>query len=331
MARKAAERALPWIISAWHPPGWMCADPAQDRWAHAREVPRENWPELIENVTSYLLAVREYAGREPDMFSFNEPDYGVMLHLTAEDHRDLTIALGRAFEAAGLSTKLLLGDVTNPRGTHTYCQPTAEDPQARQYLAAVGFHSWGGASADDYRAWRDLAESLELPLLVTEFGVDAAAWRTRSYDTYYYAMQEVGMMQDILTHARPRSTMQWELTADYSIVDEVAGQLVPGTRMRMLAHYYNLAPTPSRGVSAVSSHEAVRATAFVDENGAWSVHLTNHGAGREVTIGGLPPGQAVLARIDDSEGTRDIEDRPSPDGRLTVALPAQCICTVRGG
>ena len=77
----------------------------------------------------------------------------------------------------------------------------------------MGFHSWGGGTPEQYAAWGDLAEWLGLPLLVTELGVDAAAWRGRTYDSFHYGLREVRMYQELLLDARPQGTMQWEFTA----------------------------------------------------------------------------------------------------------------------
>ena len=83
--------------------------------------------------------------------------------------------LGAHLKKLGLKTKMVLGDTGSARGTYTYCLPAANDPEAVQYIGAVAFHSWGGASPKDYRAWSDLADRLKLPLLDTELGVDLRA------------------------------------------------------------------------------------------------------------------------------------------------------------
>jgi hypothetical protein len=42
-----------------------------------------------------------------------------------------------------------------------------------------------------------VAEWLGLPLLVTEMGVDASAFYTRSYDSYEYGLREARMAQEL--------------------------------------------------------------------------------------------------------------------------------------
>lgn len=81
----------------------------------------------------------------------------------------------RTFEETGPEDKDGSWRYRHARGTYTYCLPAANDSEAVQYIGAVAFHSWGGASPKDYRAWSDLADRLKLPLLDTELGVDLRA------------------------------------------------------------------------------------------------------------------------------------------------------------
>ena len=74
-----------------------------------------------------------------------------------------------------------------------------------RYVKAVGFHSWGGGTPEQYKAWGDLAEWLNLPLLVTELGVDASAYMGGMYDSFSYGMREVRMYQELFLYARPKA------------------------------------------------------------------------------------------------------------------------------
>jgi len=67
-------------------------------------------------------------------------------------HVDAVKRIGEHFRKLGLKTNMLLGDATGPRDTHTFVLQAAMDPEARQYVGAVGFHSWGGGTPEQYRA-----------------------------------------------------------------------------------------------------------------------------------------------------------------------------------
>ena len=116
-----------------------------------------------------------------------------------------------------------------------------------RYVKAVGFHSWGGGTPEQYKAWGDLAEWLNLPLLVTELGVDASAHMGGMYDSFSYGMREVRMYQELFLYARPQGTQQWEFTGDYSIVrarrkDDGTAELTPTSRFWFVKHFTDLTP-----------------------------------------------------------------------------------------
>ncbi len=159
---------------------------------------------MVEAIGSYLSYAKEHYGAEPDLFSFNESNIGIDVLLSPEEHRDAIRRIGAHLEKLGLKTKMLLGDVSGPRDTHEYALAAANDPDAMRYVGAVGMHSWGGASPEQYKAWGDLAEWLNLPLLVTELGVDAGAYRGKMYDSFQYGLREIEMYQQLLLYARPR-------------------------------------------------------------------------------------------------------------------------------
>ncbi|HJN18018.1 MAG TPA: hypothetical protein QGH10_21140, partial [Armatimonadota bacterium] len=219
IAKQIQDKGIPYCASVWGMPGWMYSEPIDRPRGSRRKIADDKWDELLECLGSYFVHARDEHGVEPDLFSFNEANIGVDVWLTAEEHRDAIKRIGAHFEKLGLKTKMLLADATGPRGTHVYAEPAANDPEALKYCAAIGFHSWGGASPEEYAAWGDLAERLGLPLLVAELGVDAGAWRTNAFDTYLYALREVEMYQELLLYARPQGTQQWEFTADYGICD----------------------------------------------------------------------------------------------------------------
>ena len=338
LARQIQDMGIPYVISIWHLPEWLYAEPGKGPRAHKRRVHPDKWPELLECLGSYLLYAKRKHGVEPDLFSFNEANIGVRVYFSAEEHRDAIKSIGAHFEALGLKTKMLLADATGPRGTHTYALPAAEDPEAMRYVGAVGFHSWGGASPEQYGAWGDLAERLNLPLLVAELGVDAGAWRTRAFDSFYYAMREAQMYQELLLHARPQGTMQWEFTSDYSIVKQEkdeAGEtrLVPTVRFYVVKHFCNLTPRGSDALATTSDHPKVLFTAFTaatDSGRAYTLHIANLGAERDATITGLPADITALRAVRTSEQERFAELGAVEvlDGRIQLELAPQSLLTL---
>ena len=339
LAKQIQDRGTPYSITIWRLPEWLYAEPGKGPGASRRRVAPGKWPEVLECIGSYLLYAKREYGVEPDLFSFNEANIGCRVLFSAEEHRDAIKRIGAHFQKLGLRTKMLLADATGPRGTHTYALPAASDPEAMRHVGAVGFHSWGGASPTEYGAWADLAEGLKLPLLVTELGVDAHAWRGRSFDSFHYGMREVRMYQEILLHARPRGAMQWELTSDYGIVRaekasaEGGERLIPTPRFWFVKHFCDLTPPRAGVLLTASDHAKVLFTAFVGEaDGArvYTCHVANLGAGREAVVSGLPPGimswRAV--RTSETDAFRSLPPVSAVGGSATLNLAPRSLLTL---
>lgn len=332
LARQLQDQGLPYVISIWDLPGWLYEDGGTAPRDSRHRVADGKWPELLELLGTYLSYAKRRYGVEPDLLCFNEANIGVRVLFTPEEHREAIKRLGAFFKQQGLKTRLLLADATGPRGTHVYAEPAAADPEAMQYVGAVAFHSWGGGSAADYQAWGDLAARLKLPLLVTELGVDAGAWRTAAWSNYSYALAEMRMYQELLLHARPQGTMQWEFTSDYSIVNvekDAGGEtkIVPTVRFWLVKHFCNLTPYHSEALTVACDHPKVLATAFAAGE-QFALHVVNAGAAREVTVTGLPPGDLHAVRTSETEGFRVLADVAVRGGQARVDLAERSLLTL---
>ncbi len=338
LARQIQDLGIPYSITIWRLPEWLYTDPGEKGPSvQRRRVDPAKWDELLECIGSYLLYARDQYGVEPDLFSFNEANIGVYVLFTPEEHRDAIKSIGAYLEGMGLKTRMLLADATGPRGTHVYALPASEDPEAMKYVRAVGFHSWGGATAAQYQAWGDLAEKLGLPLLVAELGVDAAAWRNRMYDTFHYGLREVRMYQELVLYARPQGTMHWELTSDYGSVNtrQAGGEteFLPTPRFWFQKHFFNLTPAKAEVVAAGSDHAKVLATAYRGREGdraVYTVHAANLGAAREVILEGLPAEVRSLRVVATSEGHeyQELEAVRVAAGRASFQAPARSLVTL---
>lgn len=330
LMRTLRQRGIPFIASIWRLPEWMLADRGvKGPNDQQRRIDPERWSDLLEAIGSYLLYAREQYGVEPDLFSFNEPDLGIRILFTPEEHRDAIRVIGAHLESLGLKTKMVLGDVSHPRGTHVYTLPAAEDEEAMRHVGAVSFHSWGGAAPAQYEAWAELAERLGLPLLVAEMGADPAAWRGRSFDSYWYGLEEVRMYQELLRDARPQGMMYWEFTADYSLLRRTEAGLEPTGRFWLTKHFTDLTPAWPEGLRAGSDHAKVLISAF-HKDGAYAVHIANLSAARNAALTGLPP-EATVWRVfvtTEEEGFKELEPAQAEDGGMLLSLPARSLLTL---
>jgi len=338
LAKQIQDMGVPYVISIWALPKWLYENPPDRVRQSKRRIHPDRWDELLECLGSYLVYAKREYGVEPDLFSFNEANIGVDVLLTAEEHREAIKRIGAHFATLGLKTKMLLADATGARGTHTYALPAANDPEALRYCGAIGFHSWGGAKPEQYAAWGDLAEKLKLPLLVAELGVDAGAWRTKAFDSYLYAMREVRMYQELLLHARPQGTMQWEFTSDYGIAKvtragDGEAQVVPTARFHLVKHFCNLTPKGADALTTASDNGRVLFTAFrggVDGDPAYTLHIANLGPARSATVTGIPAGVKQLRAVQttEEEHFEELATVQADSGTIALELAAQSLLTL---
>jgi O-glycosyl hydrolase len=332
LMQELQRKGIPYAISIWRMPSWLgelvSREGRQERW----RITPAHWPAVLHAIGTYLLHAKEKYQVEPNYFSFNEADLGVDVLLTAEEHREAIKRIGAHFAKLGLKTKLLLGDVAGPRGSHVYAEPAANDPEARKYLGAVSFHSWGGAKPEQYGAWADLAERLKLPLIVAEAGPDAGAWQTRAYRTFGYAVREMVHYQELLLYARAQSILYWEFTGDYSLL--AGARPAPDgrgltERFCFQKHWCDLIPPGSEALATQCDTDGVLVTAFRSGKNH-TIHVSNAKWERPITITGLPPGVKEFQIIRTAEGEyfRKLGPVAVPSGKVTLTLPAESLTTL---
>ena len=332
-ARQIEDLGIPRIASTWYLPVWL---QPQD----GTVLPRSMWNELAECITSYLVYGKEHYGVEPDFYSFNEPDIGVYLRQTPEEHRDLIKLLGDRFVAAGLKTKLLLGDVGSPNAATSFAQPAALDPEALSRVTAVSVHSWAG---DDYtgwitgmRDWSQLAADLDRPFLVTEVGADASAWNfSWMFRQFGYAMDDLRNYLNVLRHGRPRSALQWEFTDDYGLAYSTGGQIVPTKRFWMVKHLSDATPAGSVYLETRTECPDLIPVGFAKQganNLTTTLHIGNFGPGRALKVTGLPDGinRLFVLRTSESESLQEIGVVTVHGGEALLELAPQSLTTLVG-
>ena len=239
MMRNLQHKGVPFVASVWTLPERFYTDPYEKpASAFARVVDPLKWDELFDLVIDYLAYAKREYGAEPDLFSFNESNIGINVVMTPEAHTAAIKRIGARMQAAGFKTKMLLGDAASPRDTHTFALDAASDATARALTGAVAFHSWGGGTPEQYAAWGDVAEWLRLPLLVTEMGVDAAAYYTHSCDSFDYGLREARMIQELLMYARPQGLLFWQFTDDYALARVGSdGTVQPSARFWLIKQF----------------------------------------------------------------------------------------------
>jgi hypothetical protein len=296
MAHRLDSMGIPVILSAWFPPDWAVVGkpnprPVNGVWGNP--LNHDNMQAIYSSIADYIFYLKNKYGMEVKLFSFNESDLGINIRLTAQEHDDFIKGCGAYFVSRGLKTKMLLGDNSDAT-TYKFIYPAMNDPEAKQYIGAISFHSWRGWGTDILQKWADAASQLNVPLIVGEGSTDADAYKYPDiFQEQTYALQEINLYARILAICQPLSILQWQLTADYSplIGGGIFGNdepLHPGQRFYNLKQL-SLTPIGLFAIPITCDRPNVSCAAFGDSGkGTYAVNLVNNGTSREVTLTGLP-------------------------------------------
>jgi hypothetical protein len=298
MAQKLYRHGMPVMIAVWSGPDWAIEGEYSPRpgpggvWGNP--LNKEKMEQIYESISAYITYMKDNYGVEAAMFSFNESDLGINIRQTAEEHKELIIGLGSEFTKKGLKTKLLLGDTADANG-YEFVFPAMFDTETHPYLGAVSFHSWRGWETETLARWDEIARVLNIPLIVGEGSIDAAAWRYPAFfEEPVYAMEEINLYVRILDICQPLTILQWQLTADYSMLSGggVFGNfdkpLQPTQRFWNMKQFSS-APPQLRVMGLSSSSDDISGALLGStQKGVYVIHLVNNGPARKAVIKDVP-------------------------------------------
>jgi O-glycosyl hydrolase len=296
MAHRLDSLGIPFILTAWFPPNWAIIGkpnyrPVNGVWGNP--LNKDSLNATYKSIADYILYLKSKYGAEPKYFSFNESDLGINVRITPQEHDNFIKGCGAYFAAHGVSTKMLLGDNSDAT-TYHFIDIAMNDPAAKPYIGAISFHSWRGCDDATLQHWADAATKLNLPLLVGEGSIDAAA---SIYPDIFkeptYALKEINLYTRLLARVQPESILQWQLTADYSplIGGGIFGDNEPMHPGQRFWNLKQLASTPA-GLFAmpISCDRPNISVAALGDNtrNIYAIHMVNTGAKRKVELTGLP-------------------------------------------
>jgi len=292
LARKLAERDIPIIVSIWSAPDW--AIDKNTRPAKGVFLDKSKINSICESIVKYLLYLKSKYGIEVELFSFNEPDYGVEVYQTPEDHAYFINKLGQAFKKNGLNTKLLLGDTGSATTEHNkIVWPAIKDTCMHQYIGAIAFHTYHGCTDIDLKMWKYSADAVNVPLMITEGGTNSAAHRyPQIFLQPWFQFEEIETYLRICAICQPSTIMEWQLTADYSVL---VGEGLYNDKgpLRPTQRFWNLKQLGYTSVGSfwlptqTDNSNVICAAAVNLTTNKHSIHVLNKGAKRKVVIKGL--------------------------------------------
>jgi hypothetical protein len=338
MAQRLYKLGMPVVLSVWSAPEWAIVgkpnlQPVNGVWGNPLNA--AHMTDIYRSLSRYITILKENYGTEVSLFSFNESDLGINVRMTDQEHADFIKGFGSYLSAKGIKTKLLLGDNSDAT-TFPFINITMNDTAARPYIGAISFHSWRGWETETLKKWGDAAAKLNVPLLVGEGSIDAAAWQ---YPVIFqeptYALEEINLYTRMLAICQPASILQWQLTADYSPMAG-GGIFKDSSALRPTQRFWNLkqlaSTPPNLYAMPISSPRTDVSCAALGDNskGVYTLHLVNNGADRQATITGLPAkAQKFKVYITNTENNAKASGtKKVTNGQLQLKLPARSYITL---
>lgn len=298
MGQRLDKMGIPVMLAGWFAPEWaIIGAPFKGKhpdgsMGNALDLTKKD--EIYSSILSYVKYMKEEYDVEVVLFSFNESDLGIDVRQTAEEHSELIKELGSRFRAEGIQTEFLLGDTADANGWD-FTTLASMDPEAKPYIGGVSFHSWRGWTDENLIKWRDISNRVDEPLYIGEGSIDAGAWRyPLIFEEPTYALDEIDVYVKIMNIAQPASILQWQLTADYSVLsgggifgnDE--DDLHPTQRFFNLQQLSNT-PIGLKYLPVKNDNKDLTIAALGEsERGSYAIHIVNKGASRTINLSGLP-------------------------------------------
>ena len=337
MAQRLAAKGMPVIVSVWFPPNWALAE-GQRRGVGGVAALRLNQGKtqrIYQSLADYLVCLKELYGVEAHSFSFNESDIGIDVLHTGREHADFIKGFGAYLASRGLATKMLLGDNSDAT-TFNFILPALNDPATHKYIAAISFHSWRGCDDVTLNKWAGAARQLNVPLIIGEGSTDAAAWRyPQIFLESTFALYEINLYVRIAAICQPLSILQWQYTADYSLLWG-AGIFGTDGPLRPTQRFWNLqqlSDTPAQAFALpfTCNKEEVNCAAFGNlTTNEYAIHIVNNGAQRTAVIKGLPDNLSDIKAFatNYSLSKQEIKTTKATDGSISIELPPVSFVTV---
>lgn len=336
MAARLKAMGMPVVVSCWFPPQSALAPGSKRRsgGVAALRLDPAKEQENYEQMVSYLEFLKNEYNVEADYFSFNESDIGIDVLHTPEEHRDFIKGFGETMSSRGLRTRMLLGDNSDAT-TIDFIKPTLEDKTANRFVGAVSFHSWRGCDDETLGRWYQAARSIHVPLIVGEGSTDAAAWRYPAiFKESTFALYEINLYTRLCAICQPLSILQWQLTADYSLLqgEGILGDDGPLRPTQRFHNLWQLSQTPANGnaIPVNTDNDNLNTAAFYNKvQGKGALHIVNNGGAGKAEVSGLPTSTShAIVYVTNACQNAEAQQVKVKNGTVIIDMPAESFVSV---
>lgn len=333
-ARQALERGATVWAAPWSPPGeWKDSGTA----TNGGSLLPEHYQDWADRLAAFVSDAAEQGVPLAMLSAQNEPNWKASWETCVWSPFDLTRFvgehLGPAVDALGLGTRVLAPETQDWSTLSTFATPMLEDPAAREYVAAVAVHGYGGQA---YPFGEPAAAGKEF--WVTELDDKLPGDpQEEAYDPGMGSGLKVARkLQTDLTVASVNAWHYWWLAprADVPLTDNAS--LTDGTALTRRAYVMGnfskfVRPGFVRVEATGSPRTDVLVTAFRDEPGTRLVIVASNAAGADA------PQRFVLngAELDSvtpwiTSDDLALEEQPAEavvESSFTFTLPARSVTT----
>lgn len=332
LMKDLSDRGIPITLSVWDAPDWMVSNPWLDQ---QRTIAPGNYGELAESIVNFVKTARDkYGVKTIDALSLNESNGGYFILATAQEEASIIKTVGQRFDADGQANlKWLVGDTTSPNSLYTYAKTILDDPDARPYLGAISYHSWGALTTTDatFTKIRDLGALYGKEIWCEEVGYDSGLYQyPDTFKTWSYATKLAQTYSKVLNLSGSTVANYWEYQNDYPLVDK--STLKPNPAYYIVKQLSSALQPGSQIISTKSDTSTLMTLGARDASrDTFFLQLINTSTSDEiVTINGLPSTALELFRGSLGGANVDLGSYNPSRGILTLTVPADSIATLTG-
>lgn len=332
MIKDYAARGVKIVASVFDLPNWMVSNPeAQTK----RELKPGFETELAEAISWWLNYAKQQYGVTIDTISINEGNGGYNARFNQLIFTNFLKIAGPYMANKGLGyVKWLAGD-DGVNTLNAHAKPLLENPEIRQYLGPVAYHSWSYRFINDanLEQWYVQAQRYGKEVWVTEFGTDAEIMNVGTFATWERAQDTALAYWRALAVTRANAVLWWQFGTDFPLVD--AQQRPNPTYYIVKPFHDNVKPGAVMVKSTPANSGAIKTLATKDiANNKFFMQILN-GAGegtstQTLNLTGLPNQPLTFTRSSASAQGVSLGTFTPTNGRLSISSPAGSVITVSG-